>query len=304
MQKITPHLWFDTQAKEAAEFYVSLFGKDSRVKSIFTIPDTPSGSVDVVTFSLWGHEFTAISAGPFFKFNPSVSFSVACRTKEEVDTLWEKFSVHGNVLMELGQYPFSERYGWLSDKYGLSWQVIAMGDNTITQNITPSIMYVGDVCGKAEEAINFYVSIFRDAPSGSGKGKSEVGDISRYTKGQEPDKEGTITHVFFTLMGQVFAAMDSARAHQFSFNEAISFVVNCKTQEEIDYYWSKLSADPKAEQCGWLKDKYGLSWQIVPIGLNDMLESKDKEKVARVTQAFLKMKKFNLAELKLAARGN
>ena len=89
----------------------------------------------------------------------------------------------------------------------------------------------------------------------------------------------------------------------FKFNEAISFVVNCKTQEEIDYYWKRLSTDPKAEQCGWLKDKYGLSWQIVPTVLVEMLQDKDKKKVARVTEAFLKMKKFDIAKLKEAYEG-
>jgi predicted 3-demethylubiquinone-9 3-methyltransferase (glyoxalase superfamily) len=109
----------------------------------------------------------------------------------------------------------------------------------------------------------------------------------RYSKGEEPDREGTIKHAAFTLEGQEFAAMDSARAHDFSFNEAISFIVHCETQEEIDYYWEKLSADPTAEQCGWLKDKYSLSWQIVPTVLGKMLNDKDDEKVVRVTKAFL-----------------
>jgi predicted 3-demethylubiquinone-9 3-methyltransferase (glyoxalase superfamily) len=94
--------------------------------------------------------------------------------------------------------------------------------------------------------------------------------------------------------------MDSAREHKFAFNEAISFIVPCDTQEEIDYFWGKLSADPKAEQCGWLKDKYGLSWQITPTIMNEMLGGRDQERIARVTQAFLKMKKFDIDALKRA----
>lgn len=294
MQKITPHLWFDTEAKEAAEFYVSVFGNDSKVKNVNTLHNTPSGTVDIVSFELSGQEFMAISAGPLFKFNPSVSFSVTCKTKDEVDELWEKLSKNGMVLMELGAYPFSERYGWLQDKYGLSWQLIVMKDIEIKQKITPMIMFVGDVCGRAEEAINFYVSVFRNA---------KVGNIFRYAKSQEPDKEGTVDHASFTLEDQQFAAMDSARIHHFNFNEAISFIVNCKTQEEIDYYWEKLSADLKAEQCGWLKDKFGLSWQITPVVMNEMLASNDEKKIARVTEAFLKMKKFNIAEIQKAYEG-
>jgi predicted 3-demethylubiquinone-9 3-methyltransferase (glyoxalase superfamily) len=100
-----------------------------------------------------------------------------------------------------------------------------------------------------------------------------------------------------------FAAMDSAHAHNFTFNEAISFMVYCDSQEEIDYYWEELSADPKAEQCGWLKDTYGLSWQIVPTVMDKMLSHNDPKKTARVTEAFLKMKKFDIAKLEEAYEG-
>jgi predicted 3-demethylubiquinone-9 3-methyltransferase (glyoxalase superfamily) len=294
MQKITPHLWFDKEAKEAAEFYTSIF-KDSKVKSTTTLHDTPSGSVDIVTIELSGQEFTLISAGPLFKFNPAVSFLVACTAKEEVEALWAKLSKGGMALMELGEYPFSEKYGWTQDRYGLSWQVMFMGGRKIKQKITPTLMFVGKQCGKAEEAISFYASVFHNA---------RVGDIVRYGKGQEPDKEGTVVHAAFTLEGQEFAAMDSAREHPFTFNEAISFMVNCGTQAEIDYYWKELSADPKAEQCGWLKDKYSLSWQIVPTALDEMLQDKDQKKLARVTEAFLKMKKFDIDTLKRAYEGS
>jgi predicted 3-demethylubiquinone-9 3-methyltransferase (glyoxalase superfamily) len=94
--------------------------------------------------------------------------------------------------------------------------------------------------------------------------------------------------------------MDSAQAHDFTFNEAISLMVNCNNQEEIDYYWGKLSAVPESEQCGWLKDSYGVSWQVVPAGLDDMLQNGTREQVDRVTEAFLQMKKFDLAELERA----
>ena len=107
----------------------------------------------------------------------------------------------------------------------------------------------------------------------------------------------------FMLEGQWFAAMDSAREHKFKFNEAISFRVNCDTQKEIDYYWEKLSAVAEAEQCGWLKDKFGLSWQIVPTELDEMMRGATPGQIARLTQAFLKMKKFDLAELRKAYQG-
>jgi predicted 3-demethylubiquinone-9 3-methyltransferase (glyoxalase superfamily) len=157
-------------------------------------------------------------------------------------------------------------------------------------------MFVGEVCGRAEEAMHFYASVFH---------KTKIGDITRYGQDEEPDKEGTIKHAAFMLEGQGFAAMDSAYKHSFAFNEAISFMVHCETQEEIDAYWEKLSkgGDPKAQQCGWLKDQFGVSWQIVPTILAEMLQSPDKDKVERVTTAFLKMKKFDMDTLQRAYEG-
>jgi len=302
MQKITPHLWFDRQAREAAEFYVALF-PGSKIINVTTLSGTPSGDCDLVSFELAGQPFMAISAGPLFKFNPSVSFHIRCGAKEEVDAIWEQLSPGGKVLMPLDSYPFSERYGWLEDKYGLSWQVISAGGSAIDQKFTPVLMFVGDVCGKTEEAINFYVSVFNNAPDGAKAGGTKADVLARYGKGEEPDKEGTVRYAHFSLLGQEFGAMDSAREHKFAFNEAISFIVPCNTQEEIDYFWGNLSADPKAEQCGWLKDKYGLSWQVTPAVMKELLGGDDKKRVDRVTQAVLKMKKFDIGALKRAAAG-
>ena len=294
MEKITPHLWFDNNAREAARFYASVF-KNSKIKNMTTLHDTPSGTVEIFTVQLLGQEFTLINAGPYFKFTPAVSFFVGYSTKEEVDAIWKNLLEGGSALMELGKYPFSEKYGWVQDRYGLSWQVMYMGDSNIKQKITPTLMFVGRQCGKAEEAINFYASVFKGG---------QIGGILRYGKGEEPDKEGTVKHAEFTLEGQEFAAMDSAHGHNFTFNEAISFMVHCDTQDEIDYYWDKLSADPMAEQCGWLKDKFDLSWQIVPTLMDEMLRDKDEKRIARVTEAFLKMKKLEIEELKKAYRAN
>lgn len=294
MQKITPHLWYDKEAVEAAQFYVSIF-PDSKIHNVTAIHDTPSGSVDIVTFELLDLEFQAISAGPLFKFNPSVSFMVTCKTIAEVDSFWNKLLPGGMVLMELGAYPFSERFGWLQDKYGLSWQIIFPGGADVKRKIIPMIMFVGGVCGKAEEAINLWASVFQDA---------KVGAIMRYSKGEEPDKEGTLKYGDFSLFGQEFRAMDSAYEHQFAFNEAISFIVSCETQAEIDTYWDNLSAVPEAEQCGWLKDKFGFSWQIVPTVMDEMMREGSKEQIARVTEAFLPMKKFDIESLKRAYKGS
>lgn len=295
MQKIVPHLWFDKQAKEAAEFYISLF-PDSKITNVTTLHGTPSGDADIVSFTLWGYEFMSISAGPYFTFNPSISFMVNfdpaqdSEAKNRIDEIWNKLADGGKILMPLDTYPFSERYGWIQDKYGLSWQLILTNaDGEKRPPIIPSLLFVENMCGKAEEATNFYVSTFKNTKRGM---------IARYGAGMEPDKEGTIMFTDFTLENQWFAAMDSAREHDYHFNEAVSFIVNCETQEEIDEYWKKLSAVPEAEQCGWLKDQYGVSWQIVPTTMNDMMSKGTKEQIDRLTQAFLPMKKFDIQKLK------
>ncbi|HEY6191716.1 MAG TPA: VOC family protein, partial [Bacteroidota bacterium] len=131
---------------------------------------------------------------------------------------------------------------------------------------------------------------------------SNIGMVVPYTK-DEGDKEGFIKHSRFTLAGKLFMAMDSSGPHDFIFNEAISFIVRCETQKEIDHYWENLSAVPASEQCGWLKDKFGVSWQIVPTVMDKMLSSGDKEKISRLTQAFLKMKKFDIEKLERAYEG-
>ncbi len=299
MKKIIPHLWFDKEAKEAAELYTSLL-PNSKITHISTLHNTPSGDCDIVSFDLAGQQFMAISAGPIFKFNPSISFHIKCKTMEEVDRLWEKLSPGGFVFMELGEYPFSKRYGWLADKYGLSWQIIYAGEQPFTQQITPALTFVGSVAGRCEEAVQMYTSIFSE------KNKelpSKINMAMRWGKGMEPEKEGTIQYMSFTLMGMEFGAMDSAQEHKFAFNEAISFMIPCDTQEEIDYFWEKLSADPQAEQCGWLKDKFGVSWQVTSSEMDTMISKGTPEQIDRLTKAFLQMKKFDIAALKKAFDG-
>jgi predicted 3-demethylubiquinone-9 3-methyltransferase (glyoxalase superfamily) len=273
-----------------------------KITNVTKLKDTPSGDSDLVSFELAGQPFMAISAGPLFKFNPSVSFHIKCGTTQEVDAIWERLLPGGKILTPLDKFPFSERYGWVEDKYGVSWQVIHAGGRSVIQKFTPVLMFVGNICGKAEEAINFYSAVFKNAPNGAA-GDTTVEVLARYGKGEEPDKEGTVRYAHFSLVGQEFGAMDSAREHKFAFNEAISFLVPCDTQQEIDYFWGKLSVDPKAEQCGWLKDKYGLSWQITAAIMQELLGSGDKARIKPVIKAFLKMKKVDIAEIKRAAAG-
>ena len=300
-QKIVPHLWFDHQAREAAEFYVATFGGDSRIQATITLSDTPGGDTESVYFELAGHAFQAISGGPAFTLNPSVSFllnfdpSRDPDARAHLDALWARLAEGGTPLMPLDAYPHSERYGWIQDRYGVSWQLMLTDpEGDPRPFITPMLLFVGGAYGKAEEAMQFYQAVFDDARQGL---------VVRFPAGMEPDREGTIMYADFQLLDQWFAAMDSAHEHDFTFNEAISLMVQCEDQAEIDRYWKQLSAVPEAEQCGWVKDRFGVSWQILPAALDEMLLQGTPEQVARVTQAFLPMKKIDLAALRRAYAG-
>ncbi len=260
MSKITPFLWFDNQAEEAMNFYVSLF-KDSEVHEVNRYGEgapLPQGTVITTSFRLAGQEFTALNGGPLYKFTPAVSFFVGCETEDEVDAVWSALVEGGSVLMPFDKYSFSEKYGWLNDRFGLSWQVMLAGQ---PQSITPSLTFVGDQNGHAEEAITFYTSLFSN---------SQVDQINRYGPGHD-EPEDAVMHATFSLAGQPFIAMESGHEHMFSFTEAISFSISCESQAEVDTLWERLTDGGESGQCAWLKDKYGVSWQVVPKALMEML---------------------------------
>ena len=301
MQKIIPHLWFDKEAKESAEFYVSIF-PDSKINKHNVIKGTPSGDCDMMSYELAGQSFMSISAGPYFKINPSISFMVNfdpsrdINAKENLTKLWEKLSDNGKVMMPLQEYPFSKWYGWIEDKYGVSWQLILTNAGGEERPfIVSSFLFVGESYGKAEEAVDYYLSVFKNS-----KQNSKLGTRIKYPAVDEINKGSAIMFSDFNLLGNWFIAMDGAGEHNFKFSEAISFIVKCDTQEDVDYYWEKLSAVPEAEQCGWLKDKYGVSWQIVPAAMDKMMSMGTEEQISKVTQAFLKMKKFDIKTLEEA----
>lgn len=296
-QKIVPFLWFADNAEQAMNFYISCF-KNSKAGSISRYDEASAkasgqaeGSVLTASFQLNGQEFIALNGGPVFKFTPCISFFVNCETEEEIDLLWKKLSADGMVLMEFNTYPFSKKFGWVQDKFGLSWQLNLTGDQ---QKILPALMFTGTQAGKAEEAINFYTSIFK---------KSEIINVVHYPEGQgEP--AGNVVHATFSLEGEEFMVMDSSIKHNFNFTPAVSFTVYCETQEEVDYFWNELTAGGKEVECGWLEDKYGISWQIVPTIFVKLLHQPDKEKSKRVMQAMMKMKKFDIAALEEAQNLN
>ncbi|MBK1811161.1 VOC family protein [Clostridium sp. YIM B02505] len=289
MSKIMPYIWFDDQAEEAAKFYVSIF-KNSKIddNSFYAegLPK-PKDSLMSVSFQLCGQEFVALNGGPYFTITPAISFFVNCETLDEVENLWQLLSKDGIVLMELGKYPFSENFGWLQDKFGVTWQINLSNQK---QSIYPALMFFGDNYRKAQEAMNFYTSIFED---------SKIASIEFYND-DEVETKGSVKSAVFVLRSQNFMAMDSSINHGFTFTPAISFFVDCETQEQIDNFWEKLSYEGKKGQCGWLEDKYGVSWQIVPSVLGELLNSSDEEKSQKVTDTMLKMNKLDIATLKRA----
>lgn len=161
------------------------------------------------------------------------------------------------------------------------------------KKITPSLWFDNN----AEEAMNYYVSVFRD---------SRIVRIDRYpggySEGPLAGMEGKVINGEFELDGQPFICLDGGPI--FKFNESVSFTIDCADQEEVDYYWEKLSAVPEAEQCGWCKDRFGLSWQVVPRRLGELLNDPDKAKARRVMDAMLEMHKLVIADLEKAAKGD
>ena len=292
-QRITPCLWFDDEAEEAAKFYTSIFtnSKITQVskynEEMAKAADRPKESVMIVKFELNSQEFIGLNGGPIFKLNPSISMFVHCETKEQVDTLFKKLSQGGQVMMELDKYPFSERYVFIADKYGLSWQIMLSKEK---HHIEPAILFVKKSFGKAEEAIKYYIKVFKN---------SKVNHIEKYKKGQDV-KEGTVMYSSFVLEGEHFSAMDGPGTHEFGFNEAFSFTVNCKGQEETDYYYDKLAKDGSEQPCGWVKDKFGISWQINPIEFTEMVSDKNPKKVQATLKAMLQMKKLDLKKFREA----
>ncbi len=236
-------------------------------------------------WELNGTKIMGLNGGPMFKINPSISFSVTCETVEDTNALWDKLAKGGKVMMPLDKYPWSELYGWVADKFGMTWQVSVVYEKGDKQKITPSLLFTDKRFGQGEAALNFYTSVFEN---------SSKDNIIHYEKG-DPNA-GKLMFSEFKLNGYQLIAMDGPGDHKYTFNEAVSFVINCDTQKEIDYYWDKFTSGGGEESmCGWCKDKFGVSWQVVPSILGKLMS--DPEKGPRVMRAFLKMKKFDIETL-------
>lgn len=297
MQPFSTCLWFDNEGEEAAEFYISLFpGSRIQVVARHTEagPGEP-GSALLVSFELAGQQLLALNGGPEFKKNPSISLFVSCDTEDEIDRLYAALGEGGQPLMPLDAYPFAEKYAWVNDRYGVSWQLILASDGPDgSQKIVPALMFTRAVTGRAQEAMDLYTSLFPD---------SGIDAVMHYEPGQG-GPEGHVAHARFHLNGQPFIAMDGGVDHDFTFSNGVSLVVNCDTQAEIDHLWdSLLENGGEPQQCGWLKDRFGVSWQIVPAEIGALMDASDPERALRVNEAILSMVKLDLDELRRAYQG-
>lgn len=273
----TPYvcLWFDGQAKKAVDFYKSIF------KLLVITGETPL----VVNFEVEGSKLMALDGGPMFKITPSISLFITCETDEEVDYYYNNLSKGGTEYIPLGKYDWSERYGWCGDPFGVTWQIYKGKMDEVNQKIVPMLLFTDKQFGRCEEAVKYYTSLVEN---------SAIEGILKYGK-ESNQLEGAVLHSQFRLNKGVFMAMDGPGEHNYTFNEAVSLVVECENQQEIDYYWNTITSEGKESMCGWCCDKFGVWWQIVPAILPQLLS--DPSTSQRVTDAFLKMKKFDIEKL-------
>lgn len=269
-----PCLWFDSQASEAADFYCSVF-PNSKI-----LEKTPV----VTRFELNGTRLMGLNGGPKFKVNSAVSYFAYCGSEEEILRMYAALSEGGSVLMPLAKYDWSPKYAWVIDRFGVNWQ-LDVEDIRSSQKVVPCLLFVNEKRNLVKEAITHYTGIFKnskilmEAPY-----PAEVGL-----------PEGTLLFAQVKLDGFILNAMSSTMPHEFDFSPGNSLVVECENQEEIDHFWDTLGSGGRYDQCGWLADRFGVSWQVVPTILGKLMN--DPEKGPRVIQAFLKMKKFDIETL-------
>lgn len=266
MATIVPHLWFKHSAPEAVAFYTSVFD-DSAIQWQTTLHDTPDGDSEQLAFTLLGIDFYGFADNPVSTFTRSLSLSVLCQTREERAHYIQLFQAKGSEIATDS----------LVDPYGLTWHFL-IDETNPSQRILPTIQFKDATT--RQEALAYYPTVFE---------KSRVIE--------EKDKDPILEIEGFRILFHVVEGEPEA------FTESFSFEVNCPTQERIDYYWEQLSADPEAEACGWVKDRFGISWQIGTSEMDAMLQTDDEEAKARAVQALLPMKKIDIEAIKRAFSG-
>lgn len=275
---IYPCIWFNNNGAEAAAYYCDIFPATSITEN--------TGLVQMLSINNQNMMF--LNGGPQFQPNASVSFLIANEDEKETERLYHRLAVAGIALMPLDSYPFSKKYGWVRDRFGITWQLYTGEKGNTNQYFMPTLMFLNQQNGKAKEAISWYTSLF---PNSNTEG------ILEYPLGGE-DIAGNVQHAQFHLNGYTLGCMDSSIQHSFNFDEGISMVVLTNNQEETDYYWNGLTKNGgKESMCGWLKDKFGLSWQIVPQQLLTLINNSNKQKAKYAMNAMMQMNKIIIADL-------
>lgn len=288
---ITAFLWFASEGPQAAERYISIMPRARLTRSQLHDETTAKasgvavGTPPTLALEIAGRPIVLLNGGPEIEHTPATSLFVTFSSRDSLKRAWDALIDDGAALMQLDVYPFSELYGWLSDRWGVSWQLM-LGDD---DSIAPALMFTGENAGKAEQAIGFYGTLFDE--------RTEI--LARY-EADEADTTGWIKHARFTLDGNPFVAMDSGHEHGFTFTQAMSFAVSCADQAEIDRFWDGLSKGGEPGQCGWLEDRYGVSWQIVPDRFTQLMAQGPAENVERMMRAMMPMRKLIIADLERA----
>lgn len=293
-QKIVPNIWCNRTAEAAGAFYAEAFGgagfaAASTVQGRYPSEGLPdfqrdfAGEALVVDVDIAGTHLALVNAGPEFRPNPSISFMVnfdpsmfdgdgdAARAEavRRLDAVWGALSEGGSQLMPLGEYPFAQRYGWVEDRFGVSWQLMLTDPAGEPRPlIIPALMFDGTAQNRAAEAAAKYTRLFAETGVTGG---TAIGTQSPY--GAETGKATPEALAFgeFRIGEQWFMGSDNGSGVDHGFTCGVSLQVNCDTQAEIDALWAGLSAVPEAEQCGWLADEFGVSWQIVPTRLGELM---------------------------------
>lgn len=305
MDPIVPNIWHDRTAVEAAAFYTSAF-REARetARSHYPTDRLPdfqksfAGEVQTIELDIHGRPLILINADGTFRPNPSAGFMlhfshhVADDPRAYLDEVHERLSHGATTLMPLDEYPFSAHYAWIEDRYGVSWQlVLAEPDAPARPFLVPALMFCGPAQNTAAEAVAAYTSLFPG---------SEVGTVATYPEQTGPAVAGASMYSDFRLgagsddprTDEWFTAMDSGVEQPFTFTEGFSLMVKADGQEELDRLWAMLSTDPGAEQCGWCRDAFGVSWQVVPSDIDDLMERTGG--YARLVE----MKKIDIAALR------
>lgn len=306
MQKIIPNVWCNRSAEAVAALYEEVFSAagfqvSSVVESRYPETDLPdfqkefAGQPVTINVTINGYLLTLINAGDEFRPSPGVSFMLnfdprffsddATKAQDALKNVWEKFKSEGKELMPLGEYPFCPLYGWVEDKFGVNWQLFFKDPESDSRPlIMPSMMFDGPAQDRAQEAAEFYVSLFKQDNE-----SAEMGTTFPYSEPTGKADAGALAYGDFRIADQWFAIMDNGSGQDHGFG-GVSLLIQCEDQEEIDRLWDAMSAVPEAEQCGWLKDKFGMAWQVVPANLEELMQRPD------AFQHMMEMKKLVIAD--------